>query len=144
VHEAHVLSTGVELTLAEEQHDDLPDPPELATLPMTPEARAEQARIAAGGMVDVRATPFVIFETGGETHRYGGGSQGRAIDVTTDPTIALLDLAEQAREEAPFGDLRRSGFDVTRFEYYSSPHSLVLSERLRERLTSAWKDRPPR
>jgi hypothetical protein len=128
-----ILGTGVELFLAEEA-DEPPPPPGFPKLPMTPEAHAEEARVRTGEMIQVQARAFVDFEAEGGTHRWGGSTYGRAIDITGDPTLALIGLAQDVAEEAPFGDLRRCDYDVTRWEYYSAPHRLELSAKLRERL----------
>jgi hypothetical protein len=142
---ARIIVTGVELIL-EEEFEIPPDPPELAApFSLTPEDRAIRQRVERGEVIEVRAQEFVDFETGEGRVRWRGGSLGLPIDVTRDPTVELLALAQgDVRENGPFGDLRRSGFDVTRWEYYAAPHRLELSEHLRERLAGAWKERPPR
>jgi hypothetical protein len=146
VEEATVIATGVELTLEEEDPDGLPDPPELERdFSRTPEDRALDARVARGEMIRVRAQEFVEFDTADGRQRWGGSSFGTAIDATADPAVALLELAQgDVRMNGPFGDLRRSGYDVTRWEYYAAPHRLELSAELSERLAGAWKERPPR
>ena len=127
---ARVLGTGIEFTL-EDEHEALPEPPRV---PLTPERRAANARVERGELIAVRAQEFVDFETADGTNRWHGASFGTAIDPGGDPALALLELVDEARLNGPFGDLRRCGFDVTRWEYYSAPHRLELSERLRARL----------
>jgi hypothetical protein len=144
--QARVVATGVELSLDEEDEGLEPLPPEIERrLPHTPEDRALDGRVESGEMIRVRAQEFVEFDTAEGRQRWGGSSFGTAIDVTADPALALLELARgDVRQDGPFGDLRRGGYDVTRWEYYSAPHRLELSEKLRERLDGAWKERPPR
>lgn len=123
-----------------------PDPPEAHRhFRMTPEDRLIRARVKRGEMIEVRAQEFVDFETADGRMRFRGSSFGSAIDVTTDPTIELLELGQgEVRLNGPFSDLRRCDFDVTRWEYYAAPHRLELSDRLRERLAGTWKGRDPR
>jgi hypothetical protein len=108
--------------------------------PRGPEERAERQRVERGEMVEVAHQPFAEVETGGEVARWGGSVRGtRAVDVTTDPTLALLDIAEQDRDEEAeiLGDLHIAELDVARFAFHAAPHRIELSARLRERLAAA-------
>ena len=67
----------------------------------------------------------------------------RAMVATTD----LLELAQHQRDAnlgVLLGDLRRAGYDVTRWEFYASPFRIELSDELREQLSGHWKEREPR
>jgi hypothetical protein len=121
-----VTGTGVELRLADEPLD-YPRP--------TPEQRAESRRIERGEMVEVRG--WFFYETDDGPGR--GSSHAARIDLTTDPTSALLELARNVREEDDsLGDLRGEG--VSRFSFHAAPHRIELSDELRERVEAAgWR-----
>lgn len=77
----------------------------------------------------------------------GQVSCGAEIRSEGDPTTALLRVANAAREVGlggVLGDLRRTGMDITRWEFYSAPFRIELAEELRERLLASWQERPPR
>jgi hypothetical protein len=139
VEKARVLATGVELMLAEEV--DLGPPFEIGR--PTPEERAERQRVDRGEMVEVALQPFAEFEVGGEIARWGGSQRGtRPIDLTTDPTSALLGIAAEGRDEEAelLGDLHIAELDVARFAFHAAPHRIELSAALRERIEAAgWK-----
>ena len=134
VEEARVVGRGVELMLADEA--DLGPP----FAPSGPEQRAERQRVERGEMVEVAYQPFAEVETDGQVTRWGGSVHGtRAVDVTTDPTLALLDIAAEGRDEEAeiLGDLHIAELDVARFAFHAAPHRIELSGRLRERLGAA-------
>ena len=122
-----LIATGVELGIADESIEyDRP----------TPERRAEAQRVDRGEMIDVRGTLFAETEDG---RGYGGGAASARIDITCDPTSALIALARDVREEDHgLGDFREEG--ITRFAYHAAPHRIELTDELRARLEAAgWK-----
>jgi len=133
-----VVATGVELRLADEP---------IEYEPLTPEERGERERVARGELVEVRASLFVEIEEddGGRSVIQGWSPATARIDLTSDPTSALVQLARDARDEDDLlGDVLRDE-DLTRFEYHAAPHRIELAPDLRERLEAAnWRDRPPR
>ena len=80
----------------------------------------------------------------------GARKAPRSWDVPSgdgDPTTDLLELAQHQRDAnlgVLLGDLRRAGYDVTRWEFYASLFRIELSDELREQLSGHWKEREPR
>jgi hypothetical protein len=147
--------TGVTLMLSEEMPvgPDLPDEFKKALdvherLHVTPEQRAERAAHERGEIVLVSWHLWAVLEREGETARFGGYRGGDdAVRLDADPTSALLQIAEDARTSGNlgnlFGDMHRAEMDITRFEFYSAPFRIELSQGLREALRGAWKKREP-
>lgn len=98
--------------------------------------------------VMIEAQVFAEIEDDGACQRIGGTSTaGNVVTLSDDPTKALVQIAQGAREgHLPdlLGDLRSGGCDVTRFEFYATPFQIELAEDLRERLGRSWRERPPR
>jgi hypothetical protein len=127
-----LLRTGVELRLPQ----TLPDGAPGRLLPQKP------------GEVMIEVQVFAELEEDGAHQRIGGTSAtGKVVPLSDDPTKALTQIAQEAREMHLgdlLGDLRRSGCDVTRFEFYATPFKIELAEDLRQRLAGSWRERPPR
>ncbi len=62
-----------------------------------------------------------------------------------DPTYPLARVAYDVREDLGVivGDLRIAGDDVTRFEVYSAPFRIQLTERLAHHVAGRWRYRDP-
>ena len=128
-----LLGTGVELRLPRRAFDESEDPPAVD------EETSE---------VFVEVEVFADLEEHGRRYRMGGTvGRGAAVSLSGDPTTSLLEIAHDARELQLgnlLGDLRISGSDLTRFEFYAAPFHVELAHDLRKRLEGSWRGRPPR
>jgi len=101
-----------------------------------------------GDEVEVSAEVWVQTERAGvRDARYGGQTTFGSLTLGQDPTKALVDLGYLQREMnlgSAFGDARRAGRDVTRFECYSAPFCIELEDSLRAVLSGTWDERDPR
>jgi hypothetical protein len=117
--------------------------------PETPEQRADRQAEKRGALVFVAGGTFADLEDDGREYRVWGNFTGvRPIRLDVDPTSDLIEFAEDCRDDLKYNlqhDLRYGGeMDLTRWEFYSAPFAVELSDPLRERLASAWKERIPR
>ena len=128
-----LLGTLAELRLPRRASDEVEDPP-------TIDEKANQI------LIEVQV--FAEVEEDGRRYRMGGTVQrGAAVSRSGDPTTPLLEIAHEARDTHLgnlLGDLRMSGSDLTRFEFYAAPFRIELAEDLREHLKASWRGRPPR
>jgi hypothetical protein len=102
---------------------------------------------APSGEVRVEVEPFAELDVNGECRRLGGGFGFATLALCGDPTTELIAAAHTERElnlGNLLGDMRISGFDVTRFELYSAPFRIELTDELREELAGTWASRNPR
>lgn len=96
----------------------------------------------------IEAQCFVEVVDGPRRERWGGSTG--LFDLPGDDeglTSGLLGAAHRERDGnlgGLLGDLRRAGYDVTRWEFYSLPFRVELSEKLREFLSGRWRERDPR
>ena len=127
-----LLGTGAELRLPRRALDETEDPA----------AMDEKAN-----EIFVEVQVFADLEEDERRYRVGGTvRRGDAVSLSGDPTTSLLEIAHDARETHLgdlLGDLRISGSDLTRFEFYAAPFHIELAEDLRERLQGSWRGRPP-
>jgi len=138
-------ATGVRLFLVSELPAFASDRPR----PETPEARAERQAEESGDLVFVAVGGFCDCEDECRRYRFWGDFVAESpIRIDRDPTSELVAVA---REWAPDRldniefDLMYGGEgELTRWEFFSAPFSIELSDRLRERLAGSWKDREPR
>lgn len=94
---------------------------------------------------------FADVEAAGTVERWWGSTESRDCEPNTqilgdDPGRRLLKEAADARAGLGplLGDLRIAGYDITRWEFYSAPTCIELSEALRTRLAGSWYERDPR
>lgn len=141
-----IFGTGVDLRLegeqaGEERTGHAPTLTDLGTRGHPAAAEAGGGRVEAQCFVSVRAGNGRIDRWHGSTGYYGGPP------VRTDPTSALLEVAMSERANnlgGILGDLRREGYDITRWEFWALPFRIDLSAGLRASLTGRWKERDPR
>ena len=128
-----LLGTGAELRLPRRGPGEHDEPP-------PQDGKSNEVLVE----VQVFADP----EDDGRRYRMGGTvGQGHAVRLSDDPTTALLGIAEEARQlhlGSLLGDLRRSGSNITRFDFYASPFHIELAQELGERLRRSWRGDPPR
>ncbi len=127
-----LLGTGAELRLPRRRPGKQDGPPR---------------QDAKSNEVFVEVQVFADVEDDGRRYRIGGTvQQGEGVRLSDDPTTALLRIAQEARQlhlGNLLGDLRRSGSDITRFDWYAAPFRIELAQDLRERLRGSWRDDPP-
>jgi len=96
----------------------------------------------------VQVEPFAELEVDGAARRYGGGHGFAELELDTDPTTQLVEAAHIQRElnlGNLLGDMKIGArLDITRFELYSAPFRIELTDRLRAHLAGRWKGRDPR
>ncbi len=137
--------TGVRLFLVSELPFFASDRPR----PETPEERAEREAEKRGELVFVAIGGFADCVDDGREYRFWSDfAAERAIRIDRDPTSELLAVARSWAEDRLL-NLEHDVFyggeaDTTRWEFFSTPFTIELSELLRERLAGSWKDRPPR
>jgi hypothetical protein len=90
---------------------------------------------------------FAEIDTDGETRRYGAAFRPYELPGDGDPAAQLVDNVNKHRESDlgnHLADMKQSGLDVTRFELYSAPFRIELSDDLRAKLAGKWRERDPR
>lgn len=139
-----VRATGVRLFLAGEVFSA-----DERLRPSTPEERADRQAEQRGEVVFVAIGGFCDCEDDGRRFRFWGSFGGEwPVRVDRDPASELLEVVESEKENHLF-DLEHDLMygnegETTRWEFFSAPFSIELSDRLRERLAGAWKRREPR
>jgi hypothetical protein len=116
--------------------------------PSTPEERANRDSEERGEVVFIALGAFCDLDDDGREFRFWGDFVAeRAIRTDRDPTSELLAVVKEWAEDRLYNieyDLMYGNDGaITRWEFFSAPFAIELSEGLRTRLANSWKDREP-